>query len=326
MLTLDEFSGEQFLGYIENVPPARNYILSRFLPIEPVFDLKFAYNIIDKKYGRTASITGFNSDAPLRDKDGLSQAFAEVAKVQHGFRVDEYELLRFANPRREEERQKAIDYVYDQTDKLIQGVYDIEEWMRAQAIYKGRLDYDENDVKITVDYQIPATNKMAAAASWGDVNSNPLVDLQALVTQFQNANKGESPAEIHVSKKVKNDLLKSKAVILQVYGDADSRRLISNEDLTSVLDNLDLPPIVVQDTQIDNGKGLERLLPERRIVALGGGEVGKLYCGPTVEKNFDSGMYVLPIIETKPPRQEVYVGETIFPGIEDVNGIVWMDV
>ncbi len=308
MLTLDEFAGDQFLGYIENVPPARNYILSRFMPIEPVFDLKFAYNVIDKKYGRTASITGFNSDAPLRDKDGLSQAFAEVSKVQHGFRVDEYELLRFANPRREEERQKAIDYVYNQTDNLIQGVYDIEEWMRAQAMYKGRLDYSENDVVISVDYQIPAANKMVAATSWTDINSNPLVELQAVVTQFKNANKGEAPAEIHVSSKVKNDLLKSKAVILQVYGDADSRRLISNADLTSVLENLDLPPIVVQDTQIDNGKGLERLLPERRVVALGGGEVGKLYCGPTVEKNFDTGMYVLPIIETKQVGGQAVLG------------------
>ena len=325
MLTLDQFAGEQFLGYVENVPPQRQYILSRFMPVEQVYDLKFAYNVINKKYGRTASITGFDSDAPLRDKDGLSQAFGEVAKVQHGFRISEYELLRFKNPRRPEERQKAIDYVYDQTDNLIQGVYDVEEWMRGQAIYKGALQYAENGVVINVDYNIPSANKMVTTTSWSDTNANPLQDLQKVVDQYKEANKGEAPAEIHVSSKVKNDLLKSKAVILQVYGDADSRRLISNNDLTSVLDGLDLPPIVVQDTKIDNGNGLERLLPERRIVALGG-EIGKLYNGPTVEKNFDTGMYVLPVIETKPPRQEVYVGETVFPGITDVNGIVWMDV
>jgi hypothetical protein len=327
MLTLDQFAGEEFQGYVENVPAARNYLLSRFLPNDTVFDLKFAYNVINKVYTRTASITGFNADAPLRDKDGLSRAFGEVAKVQHGFKIDEEELLRFVNPRRDEERQKAIDYVYDQTDNLVQGVYDLEEWLRAQAIYKGALTYSENGVEINVDYGIPVLNKMTAVNAWSDATlGSPLTDLQAVVDRFKAANGGKVPAEIHISGTVKADLMKSQAIILQVYGDADSRRLVSNDDLTSVLKSLDLPTLVVQDMEIDNGAGNERLLPTRRIVALPSNEVGKTYIGPTVEKNFDAGIYVLPIVENKPPRQEVYVGETVFPAIKEPSAIVWMDV
>lgn len=327
MLTLDQFAGEEFQGYVENVPAARNYLLSRFLPNDTVFDLKFAYNVINKVYTRTASITGFNANAPLRDKDGLSRAFGEVAKVQHGFKIDEEELLRFTNPRRDEERAKAIDYVYDQTDNLVQGVYDLEEWLRAQAIYKGALTYSENGVEINVDYGIPTENKMNATNAWSDVDlGSPLTDIQAIVDRFKAANGGKVPAEIHISGAVKSDLLKSKAVILQVYGDSDSRRLITNDDLNSVLNSLDLPTLIVQDMEIDNGAGNERLLPIRRIVALPSGEVGKTYLGPTIEKNFDSGIYVLPIVENKPPRQEVYVGETVFPAIKEPNAIVWMNV
>jgi hypothetical protein len=327
MLTLDQFAGEEFLGYVENVPPARPYILSRFLPNESIYDLKFAYNVINKQYTRTASITGFNSDAPLRDKDGLSQAFGEVAKVQHGFRLNEEELLRFTHPRRPEEKQKAIDYVYDQTDNLVQGVYDIEEWMRAQVLYKGVLVYSENDVVINVDYGIPAASKLTTANTWATpATADPLKDIQTIVNRFKAVNRGQSPTELHVSGAVKTDLLKSPSIILQVYGDADSRRLITNNDLDSVLSSLDLPKIVVQDVEIDNGAGLERLLPTRRVVAFGGGEVGKTFFGPTVEKNYQTGMYVLPIIEKKPPSQEVYVGETVFPALQNTNGIVWMDV
>lgn len=327
MLTLDQFAGEEFQGYVENVPAAREYLLRRLLPNESVFDLKFAYNVIDRKYSRTASITGFNSDAPLRDKDGLSRAFGEVAKVQHGFRIDEEELLRFTNPRRDEERERAINYVYDQTDNLVQGVYDLEEWMRAQAIYKGTLTYDENGVVINVDYGIPAENKMATLNPWSDAaTSTPLTDIQAVVDRFKAANRGQTPAEVHISGTVKADLMRSGAIIQQVYGDGDSRRLVTNDQLNSVLSSLDLPRLVVNDMEVDNGDGVERLLPTRRIVAVPAGEIGKTYIGPTVEKNFEAGIYVLPIIEQKPPRQEVYVGETVFPAIRDVNAVVWMDV
>lgn len=327
MLTLDQFAGEEFQGYVENVPPTRNYLLAPFLPVDTVFDLKFAYNVINKVYSRTASITGFDSDAPLRDKDGLSRAFGEVAKVQHGFRITEEELLRFTNPRRDAERQQAIDYVYNQTDNLVQGVYDVEEWMRGQAIYKGSMVYDENGVVINVDYGIPAANKLTTVNSWADkATSSPLTDLQAVVDRFKAANNGAVPAEIHISGAVKSDLIKSDAVVLQVYGTADDRRLVTEDQLNTVLNGLSLPRLVVQDMELDNGDGAERLLPVRRIVALPSGEVGKLYHGPSVEKNFDAGIYVLPIVEKKPPRQEVYVGETVFPAIKEVNKIVWMDV
>jgi hypothetical protein len=327
MLTLDQFAGEEFQGYVENVPAPREYLLAPLFPAANVFDLKFAYNVINKQYARTASITGFNSDAPLRDKDGLSRAFGEVAKVQHGFKIDEEELLRFNRPRSDEERDQAIDYVYDQTDNLVQGVYDLEEWLRAQVAYKGRLQYSENEVVIDVDFNIPAESKLTAVNAWSDADlSSPLTDIQAIVDRYKAVNRGKAPAVLHISSAVKADLMKSKALILQVYGDADSRRLITNDDLNSVLDSLDLPRLVVQDMEVDNGDGLERLLPVRRVAAFGTEAIGKTYYGPTVEKNYNPGIYVLPIVENKPPRQEVYVGETVFPALTDTNSVVWMDV
>lgn len=328
MLTLDQFAGDEFQGYVENVPPTRNYLLSRLLPVKNVYDLKFSYNVINKQYARTASITGFNADAPLRTKDGLSRAFGEVAKVQHGFKIDEEELLRFKNPRQNtDEQTDAINYVYDQTDNLIQGVYDLEEWMRAQVAYKGLLTYSENNVKLAIDFNVPVGNKLTATNAWTDAAlSSPLTDLQAVVDQYKAVNRGQVPTEIHISSTVKANMMKSQAIIRQVYGDASSQRLVTDDQLTAVLNSLSLPPLVVQDMEIDNGSGLERLLPVRRIVAFGQGEIGKTFYGPTVEKNFQTGLYVLPIVEEKPPRQEVYVGETVFPALQNVNGVVWMDV
>ena len=326
MLTLEEFLQETFQGYVENVPPTRNYHLASLLPAKNVYDLKFAYNVINKVYSRTASITGFNSDAPLRDKDGLAKHFGELAKIQHGFKIDEEELLRFNQPRNDDEKQEAVNYVYDQTDNLVQGARDTEEWLRAQVLYKGAIKYEENDVVIDVDFGIPEENKLTASVPWSDfANAKPLEDLQTAVQQFRKKNNNQKPVIIHMSSKAEANLLRNEQIKMQVFGAQNSTRLLTKNDLVNVFSSLSLPPYLVNDDMIDNGNGAEFLLPENRVVMLGT-QLGNTFFGPTVEKNYQAGIYVLPIIETKPPRQEVYVGETVFPALQRPNAVLFLDV
>lgn len=327
-LHLEEFRGDEFQGYIDNVPNERTYLLESLMPAKNVFDIKFSYNVINRVYARTASITGFNASAPLRDKDGLAKYFGEVAKVQHGFRVDEEELLRFNRPRTDEEKQQAVDYIYEQTDNLVAGVRDIKEWMRAQAIYKGALTYSENDVQINVDFGIPEANKIVAAVAWSDyATSTPLKDLQDAVGTYKAANRGQAPAVIHLSNAVVSDLLQNEQIKAQLFGSPTDKRLVTQADLRTVFGALGLPDFVVNDDEIDNGAGLERLLPVRRLVFLPSTEVGKTMSGVTVEKNYQPGTYVITEIqETNPPMQKVFVGETVFPALQRTSAVVHLDV
>lgn len=324
-LHLDEFQREEFQGYVENVPAQREYMLESLMPEKNVFDIKFAYNVINDVYARTASITGFNAGAPLRDKKGLEKHFGEVAKVQHGFRVDEEELLRFNRPRSDEERDQAIEYVYDQTDELINGVRDIAEWMRAQAIYNGELTYEENDVSINVNFGIPAENQIVAGVAWSDhANATPLTDLQAMVSAYKANNKGKKPILIDMSSTMEADLLQNAQVKAQILGEG-SNRMVTNAELQNVFSALSLPPYRINDDEVDNGDGVERLLPERRVVMLGD-NLGKTMSGVTVENDYKAGIYVVPVIqETNPPSQEVYVGKTLFPALQRPNAIVHLD-
>ncbi|AKQ08583.1 putative major capsid protein [Bacillus phage PBC5] len=325
-LHLDQFKDAAFQGYIDNVPPARKYLLAAMLPAKPVYDIKFAYNVINRVYARTASITGFNADAPLRDKDGLAKAFGEVAKVQHGFRLEEEELLRFNQPRNEGEKQQAIDYVYDQTDNLITGVRDIEEWMRAQVLYTGQLVYNEGKININVDYGIPSANKMTAAVTWATAaTATPLTDIAAAVEQFKSANNGKTPTVMHMRSQVEAKLLKSEQIKAQVYGSPTDKRLLTKGDIANVFSALSLPPYEINDDMIDNGAGATYICPTDRVV-LFGDNLGNTFFGPTVEKNYQTGMYVLPIVHQKPPRQEVYVGETVFPALSVPQAIAWINV
>lgn len=328
-LHIDEFQQEEFQGYVENVPPAREYKLRRFLPNKTTKDINFAYNVIDGKYGQAASITGFNAAAPLRDKNGLAKAFGSVAKVQHGFRLDEEEILKFNRPRDDEEKNQAVEYVYDQTDELINGVYDIEEFMRAQALYNGQLIYDdnENDIHLNITFDIPVANKLTATVAWSDPASKPLDDIQAAVNQFKTANKNQKPVVMHMTSKTEANLLKNSQIRNQVYGNSADQRLLTKNDLQNVFSALGLPPYEINDDVVDlHGTGTTQLLADNKVVLLGD-KLGNTFIGPTVEKNFESGIYVVPEIkETNPPSQSVFVGETVFPALQRPSAIVHLTV
>jgi hypothetical protein len=322
-----QFAQAAFQGYINNYVPAKVRILSKFLPNKPIYDTKFSYNVINGKYAQGASITGFNAGAPLRSKQGLEKAFGEVAKIQHGFRLDEEELLRYNQPRNTEEQQQVVDEIFDNTDDLIEGILDTEEWMRAQVLYKGRLEYAAKDVEIDVDFDIPAANKITSTTLFSDyANATPLQQLQAAVKQFKDTNRQQRPVEMHMSETMVNDLLQNEQIKSHIYGSATDSRIVTQAQLQALFTSLNLPTIVLQDEVVDIEGETVRLLPERRIVFLGAGEVGNTFQGITVEKNYKPGMYVIPEIkETNPPMQAVYVGETVFPALSKNTAIVHLD-
>ncbi|POD46283.1 hypothetical protein BKM15_25925 [Pseudomonas syringae pv. syringae] len=325
----EEFQGEQFLGYVENVPKAREYLLERYLPNKPTKDINFAYNVINGKYAQAASITGFNAAAPLRDKRGLEKAFGSVAKVQHGFRLDEEDILKFNRPRDDEEKDQAVDYIYDQTDELIAGVYDIEEYLRAQALYNGILNYNDpvNDIQVNVDFGIPSANKLTVTTPWSNIDSKPLEDIQRAVDRFKAANNNKRPVIMHMTSVTESNLLKNSQIRNQVYGNATDTRLLTKNDVANVFAALGLPPYAINDDVVDvYGTGATQLLADNKVVFLGE-SLGNTFIGPTVEKNFQSGIYVVPEIkETNPPSQSVFVGETVFPAIQRPDSIVHLTV
>ncbi|GIN93329.1 hypothetical protein J22TS1_43800 [Siminovitchia terrae] len=326
-LHLDEFQREQLQGYIENVPPAREYLLASFMPENPVYDINFAYNVINGAYAQAASITGWNASAPLRDKKELAKEFAEVAKLQHGTRLDEKELLSFNRPRSDQERAQVIDYVYDTTDDLIQGVDDMKEFLRAQAIYNGGIKYDDpiNKVHIDFEFEIPSGNKITVTTGWDQPSATPLTDVQAAVKQYQKENQRQKPSVMHITSATEAHLLQNEQIRVQVYGKDNGGRLLTRNDVQAAFTALGLPNYQINDDVIVVDGEEKQLLEDGKVVLLGA-NLGKTMVGPTVENNYTPGKFVTPLIQENPPGQTVIVGEAAFPALQRPQSIVIMSV
>ncbi|WP_397351782.1 major capsid protein [Paenibacillus xylanexedens] len=294
---------------------------------EVSYDLTFDYDVFTQTYAPSAAITGWNSGAPLRDKEGFKTLTQEVAKIQHGIRIDEREQLKFQNPRVEAERQRAVQRVYDQTDRLIEGVNDTEEWLRAQAVYLGAITYNANNVKIDVNFNLPAV--VTPTDAWSDrMDSVPLDDLRALIQAYKDANGGEAPEYIDMSGAVMQDIIMNQQIRGAIYG-INSQMIPTRSQVESIIAQIADAPIKIRinDNQVSlNGASATRLLPVRTVAVLGRQPVITVE-GPTVEKAFEPGIYVVTKEDMGPPPQdEIYVGKSAFVGIKKPSQIHRMSV
>lgn len=277
ILSLDQFKQPEFMGYVENRLIPKQYLLKAISATDTSYDLTFNYDVFTQTYAPSASITGWNSGAPLRDKQGLKTLTQEVAKIQHGFRLDEGEQLKFTNPRVENERQRAIQKVYDQTDELIEGVNDTEEWLRAQAVYNGVIVYNKNDVQINVNFGLTA--KVTPTVLWSDrATSTPLDDLRAAIKAYKDINAGQAPRYIDISGDVMLDLALNNQTRGALFG-VNSAMLPTREQVQAIITQIADAPITIRvndDVVSLEGAAPTRLL-EARTVALLGKNQSSLY-------------------------------------------------
>ncbi|OXS77951.1 major capsid protein [Domibacillus enclensis] len=339
VIHLEEFQKETLTGYVESVPPQRQYLLQKFMPEQTVQDINFAYNVINGAYAKAASITGWNASAPLRDRKAIEKAYGELAKLQHSYRLDEKDLFSFEKPRTPEERQAVIDGVYTDTDDLIAGVDDTKEWLRAQTLYTGGVNYSDprNDVSIEFQYEMPEANRLDVSVPWSDPASLPLTDLQAANEQFKKTNQRRTPIEMHMTSVTEAYLLQNEQIRTQVYGQSNGGRILTPADLQNVFRALKLPTYVINDDvivmeaaeMVDGQKVIIdkeiQLLEDNKVVLLGD-NLGNTMIGPSAEKGYATGKFANPIIHQNPPGEEVIVGESAFPAFKRPKAIVILEV
>lgn len=327
ILSLDQFKQPTFLGYVENRILPKQYLLKAISEFDITYDLTFDYDVFTQSYAPSAAITGWNAGAPLRDKEGLKTLTQEIAKIQHGIRIDEREQLKFTNPRVNDERERAIKRIYDQTDRLIEGVNDTEEWIRAQATYLGVIVYQSKDVKINVNFGLPEI--VTPVTPWSNrATSNPLDDIRVAIQAFKDANGGMAPTYIDISGSVLLDITLNEQVRGAIYG-VNSAMIPTRAQIESLLVQIADAPVQIRinDDQISlDGAAASRLLPVRTVALLGQQPIVTVQ-GPTVEKDFNPGIYVVPKVDMgPPPQEEIYVGESAFVGVKQPSQIYRLSV
>ena len=306
-----------------------------FLPDEEIYDTEFAYNVV-KTTSQMAAMIGFGAEPPVRDRDEVARRIGEVAKYGWKDIITENELLKLHNPRNDGEFKALIDAITANGAKMVKETRDRINVSKLQAIGTGQVTYDDNNVKITIDFtdDMPAEHKIALTSpnDWTDPNHDVIGDLLEWNQQYEDTN-GKQADAIYLSRKVQALLLKNAVIVNEVAGMANSGRTrVSVEELNTVLGAYGLPPIrLVKKTTAKvkspiTGQLVDvTLFPENRVVFLSAG-IGTFKLGPTVENNFRPGIVLQAYDKNEPIQSILRTAAAGFPVIENPSLLLYADV
>lgn len=339
---LEEFQGPQFLGFVRNVPAPAPFIASRWLPDRTVFDLEVEYLLGADQKAVMANIMAWDAEAPISGRPGLGQRMTmELPPIKRKVKIAEKQLIRFLTPRAgTPDRQTAIDSVYDDTARLVQGIQARVEWMRMQALSEDTLAYNEAGVQVTIDYGIDSSNQYsvgvdAALSTWWDNTStaDPIADLTYIVDDME-ARTGFRPTEFVCSKSIIGLLRNNDALQALVLGSA--QRALTPAEVNSLLAIYDLPTLVPYDVKVhrENADGsiseLKPLDPKKAVLIPRGPGVmiGETLWGPTAESraligtstsSFAPGIYAVTYAQDDPPSEWIKAAAVSVPTMPGAN-------
>jgi len=327
---LEEFSPTKLIGYVKHIPENETWIGNQILPTKDINDLKFEY--IKGSYERPvmAHIITWDAEAPIAGKKGVTTIQGELPPIKRKAKVEEKELIMYFRPREGMgDRQQAIDEIYNIVDDLVMSARARMEWMRWQVLSTGSLVVDDADIKFSVDFGVPGSQKetLAGTNKWSDTaNSDPLGDLERWCEDHV-TNTGIRPKEMYMSLKNRNYLLKNEAIRQIITSEPDV--YIGPKQLNLVLENFELPKMNIYDAKVltennDGTKTESRFLPiDVVILAPGAGyTLGNMLNGPTAEAltqlNLDKsvkpeGIIAVVYAKEDPPSFWIKVAVTAFP-------------
>lgn len=309
--------------------------LLNFLPDENTYDQEFAYNVISTS-SQMGAMIGIGNEPPIRDRDEVAKRMGSLAKFGWKDIVTENELLKLHNPRNDGEFKALIDKLVADGGTVVSELRDRINVTKAQALTTGKISYDDNNVKVEIDFteDIPAEHKIALTGenTWDNPEADVIGDLLEWDQQYQEEN-GKQADTIFMTRKTQALLLKNATIVNEATGIANSGRTrVSNDELNTVLGGYGLPSITVvkktsartKNPATGEHENVE-LFPEGRVIFISR-DVGKFLLGPTVENNFQPGI-VLQAYDKQEPIESILRAVAMgFPIIEKPSLLLYADV
>jgi hypothetical protein len=330
---LEEFQSPALRGVVdETVQDQVETFADRYLPNENTFSTKFAYDIIkSNKY--IGAMIGHGAEAPVVDRNQVASMAGEIAKMGLKYIATEEEILALHQARSDAEHGAMVENLTFEGVQLVQALQRRISVIKTEALTKGNFTYKKHGVEVSVDFGIPAENKVAlsSGSDWDVADRDVIGDLLTWNQQYEDAN-GEQASAIYMSREVQAKLLKNTTIVTEAAGSGSGRTRVSVDELNSVLGGYGLPAVnVVTNRKVtvkNVASGEDEVIeffPVNRIVMLSEG-VGNFLLGPTVENDFKPGIVLTAEDLRAPIRSVIESVAAGFPAIEQPGRIFHADV
>jgi len=233
----------------------------------------------------TAQVHAFDTKTQLASREAIEKGVASLALIKRQIKVAEKEIIKVQNPRTDAELAFVLSQLYNDSEKMVEGVKVRVEAMRMEAISSGKIKIEENDIKVTIDYGVPVANKKSF--NWSDAaTSKPLDDLETLASAVETTC-GSRPSRALTSRKIVKAICASESVRKAING-VNSDKIVTLAQLNELLVQCELPVFVTYEGKykVEGAKGFttNRYFPENVISMFGDSTLGETIYGLTAEE------------------------------------------
>lgn len=233
----------------------------------------------------SASVHAFDTKTQLASRESIAKGIQTLALIKRQIKITEKELIKIQNPRNNAELAFVLAQLYKDAERMEESIKVRAEAMRMEVISTGKIAIDENDVAVTIDYLVPAGNKLPF--NWSaQTTATPLIDLETIASAVE-TECGSRPARAMTSRKVMKAICACTSIKKAIFG-TNSDKLVTLSLLNELLSQSELPILLVNEGKykIETATGFStvRYFPENVISMFGSGDLGETIYGLTAEE------------------------------------------
>ncbi len=234
----------------------------------------------------SAKVHSFDTEAEIGSRDGVERSMQDLALIKRKIKISEREIIALESPRNSREEAEKVRNIFNDVDNQVAAVRTRVECMRMEAITTGKIVVNENGVRATIDYGMPASHKKAF--SW---LSDPNADILGGMTEMKKIVKKDSgydPARTLTSDTILSRILMDTKIREAIYG-VNSAKLLTVAMLNEFLKEQKLPVIATYDEmyRLQDAKGQyvpTRFFSENGFVMMPDWALGNTFYGVTAEE------------------------------------------
>ncbi len=253
-------------------------------PERKIQDIEFDMILGSRGLPVSAEVHAYDTKTQLASREAIEKGVASLALIKRQIKIAEKEIIKVQNPRTDAELAFVLSQLYNDSEKMVEGIKVRVEAMRMEATSTGKIKIEENGVKVTLDYGVPTANKKSF--NWSDAStSKPLDDLTTLADAVEDTS--SRPTRALTSRKIARTICNSNSVRAAIHG-VNSDKIVTLAQLNELLEQSNLPQIVTYEAKykVEGAKGFttKRYFPENVISMFGDAPLGETIYGLTAEE------------------------------------------
>lgn len=275
----------ELIGVVRRLQFPR-FSLANYFPRSNVEAINYSFTKENADANETASVRTWDSEASIGSRPGLTRTMGELPPISQKIPLTEGDRLLLEELRRGNNGQNSalVDGVFADAARMVRAVEARIELARGDALTDGIVTITDNGLSFTIDYGVPGSHKVTAAATWANPATDILGHINSWVDTYVNTN-GVPPARAIASRRVVGFMLMNDD-IRALAGGIGVPAMLTLDQINTIFTAMNLPTVEIYDVQVTPpGGSKQRVIPDDRFIMLPGDDdrLGTTQYGTTVE-------------------------------------------